>query len=179
MAKQAKTAEVGELPTAGYITETLTYLPGPMDPPTVVRNGHTFHANVPKEVTGHPEGTKHERINMEIIDSCRNNKFYAVGEYSGPSRRKEAASVPETSDQYRAYMVEWMKNPSIQHADQLIARFVRDRELQLACEVGSDDYSYLSTLFMPKLHDMARADELTEGQIASLWISHGVNQLPW
>jgi hypothetical protein len=68
---------------------------------------------------------------------------------------------------------------TIEHADELIARFAKDRELQLACEVGSDDFAYLGTLFMPRLYDLAKADDLTAQQVSSLWISHGFNVLPW
>jgi len=76
-------------------------------------------------------------------------------------------------------MIDWIKDPAIEHTDQLIARFACDRELQAICEVGADDYAYLATLFMPRLHDLAKGDELTEGQVASIWINHGINQLPW
>jgi len=75
--------------------------------------------------------------------------------------------------------VAWLKDPNLDHAEKLIARYAKDRDLREVCEVGADDYSWLATLFMPKLHDLAKGDELTEGQVASLWINHGFNQLDW
>jgi hypothetical protein len=160
------------------VTETITYIPGPMDPPVVKWAGYTFQANVPKELTGNAEGTAREKLNMHMIENARGNNFYKVG--SGNSRpRREVSALPTTAEEYRAYMVDWLKDPHIEHAEQLIARFARDHDLQVASEVGADDYAYLATLFMPKLSDLAKADELTEGQVASIWINHGINQLPW
>jgi hypothetical protein len=50
--------------------------------------------------------------------------------------------MPKTAEEYRAYMANGCRIPgSIQHADLLIARFARDRDLQAACEVGADDYA--------------------------------------
>jgi hypothetical protein len=159
------------------VTETITYVPGPMDPVHTKWCGHTFQANVPKEITGHAEGTERERLNMHLIERARENKHFTVG--SGRPARRERNALPKTADEYKAYMIEWVKDPSIDHAAGLIARFTRDRDLQAACEVGSDDFAYLGTLFMPKLHELARADELTEGQVAQLWVNAGFNQLPW
>jgi hypothetical protein len=132
---------------------------------------------VPKEVMGHAAGNRREQLHAHLIERARDNKHFRVG--TGPRVRRDLVAVPRTAEEYRGYFVEWLKDPAIQHADQLIARFAKDRELQLSCEVGSDDYSYLSTLFMPKLHDLARSDELTEQQVASLWLNHGIMQLPW
>jgi hypothetical protein len=174
MAKQPQTIKNDE-PDSGAVTEEITYLPGQMDNPTVTWCGHTFRANVPKTITGHSDGTNAERLNFHLIESAKNNKHFAVG---GKTKRRQASAEPTTAEEYRGYFIAWM-NQSFDHADQMIERFARDRELQAACEVGSDDYSYLGTLFMPKLHDLARADELTEGQVAQLWINHGVNQMPW
>lgn len=180
MAKAAvRTTDSAELPITGPVTTTLTYLPVDGDPVTNKWCGITFRANVPVELTGHHDGSEREQLNMWMIENAKGSSSYAVGNNSGPSRRSAAFSKPTTADQYRAYMIAWLQDSSIQHADQLIARFARDREVQASCEVGSDDYAYLATLFMPKLHDMAKADELTEGQVAQLWVNHGINQLPW
>lgn len=162
--------------TSEAVTETITYVPGPMDPPLVKWGGHTFHANIPKEITGHAEGSAREKLNLNMIESARGNKYYRVG---NARATRDVAALPNTSNEYRAYMVDWLKDPSLDHAEKLIARFVRDRDLQLSCEVGADDYAYLATLFMPRLHELSHADELNEGQVASLWVNHGVNQLPW
>lgn len=175
----ARTAQrVSEEPSeTGPVTETITYLPGQMDPPVIKWGGHTFHANTPKEITGNAKGSERDRINLQVIERARENKHFKVG--SGSKARRPEKALPTTAEEYRAYAVDWIKDPAIEHADELIGRFARDRELQLACEVGADDFSYLATLFMPRLHELSRADELSEPQVASLWINHGINQLPW
>lgn len=161
---------------SGPVTESITYLPGEGDPVTTTWCGHTFRANVPKDITGNPDGTDREQLNYHLIERARDNPSFKVGD-ARPKRK--GGETPKTADEYRAYMAAWLQDISIQHADQLIARFARDRELQAACDVGSSDFAIIATLFMPKLHDMAKADELTEGQVAQLWINHGINQLPW
>lgn len=177
MARAAAKREVEDnAETSGPVTENITYLPGEGDPSTVTWCGHTFRANVPKEVTGNADGTDREQLNYQLIERARDNPSFKVGD-ARPRRR--AIEIPKTADEYRAYLAAWLQDTSMQHADQLIARFARDRELQAACEVGTDDFSFIATLFMPKLHDMAKADELTEGQVAQLWVNHGINQLPW
>jgi hypothetical protein len=176
MARQSKIVDEAETPVE-QVTETVTYTPGPMDPSTVKWAGHTFQANVPKDITGHADGTEREKLNHHLIERARENKHFTVGSARRP--RRDADALPKTSEEYKAYMVGWLKDPEIASTDQLIARFARDHDLQVACEVGHDDFSYLSTLFMPRLHELARADELSDPQVASIWISHGVNQLPW
>lgn len=164
------------------VTETITYTPGPMDPVTVKWGGHVFQANVPKEITGHAEGTSREQLNHSLIESARTNRHFMVG---GERKKRDAIAEPQTPEEYRAYCIAWLKeigrdgNPVIQTTEQLISRFARDRDLQKACEVGHDDYTYIATLFMPKLHELQRAEELSDPQVATIWVNHGVNQLPW
>lgn len=178
MARVAKMmTEGGDEPEMKSLTESVTYIPGSGDPNSVTWCGHTFRANIAKDITGHPGGSERERLNHQLIERARDNKHFKVGQGRAP--RRDVLAQPETAEEYRAYMVGWLQDPAIQHADQLIERFAQDRDLQASCEVGSDDFSYLSTLFMPKLHEFAKGDELTEGQVASLWINHGINQLPW
>jgi hypothetical protein len=177
MAKEARALRDQAEAPDGPVSEVVTYTPGPMDPTSVKWCGHTFQANVPKDIVGHAEGTDREKLNFQLIQSARDNRHFRVGTGKGP--RRDAFTLPKTAEEYRGYMVGWLKDPELEHADQLIARFARDRDLQAACEVGADDYAYLSSLFMPKLHDLARGDELNEPQVAALWISHGINQLPW
>lgn len=163
-------------PKTKPVTESITYIPGQGDPASIKWCGHTFHANVPKEITGHPEGTQSEQLSHHLIERARDNKHFKVGN----NRPKRDAMVqPKTAEEYRAYMVGWLQDPAIQTTNQLIARFAKDRELQAACEVGADDYSYLATLFTPKLYELAKADELTDQQVATIWIQNGINQLPW
>lgn len=158
------------------VTEMITYMPDPTDAPTTTWCGHTFHANVPKEIRGHVDGTSLERANMRLIEAARTNRFFRVGD---AKVEKSASALPTTAEQYRAYMVGWLSDTGIQHVDELIARFARDRELQAACEVGTDDYAYLGTLFMPRLHHLAKMDEMNDLAVASAWARAGFNVLPW
>jgi hypothetical protein len=166
MAKTPKTAETEDPPTSQMVTDTITYLPGPMDPPVTKWRGHTVHANIPKTVTTH----------AEHFDNARGNKFFQVG--NEPVRR-DRMKEPKTPEQYRAYLVDWLKNSGIQHARDLIARFAQDRKLQEACEVGASDYDLIATLFMPRLHELTKSDELSPEQVSAIWIDHGYNVLPW
>lgn len=179
MARQPRPIETTDDELAKLVTETITYVPGPMDPSVVKWGGMTFQANVPKEVTGHAEGTTAQQLAHQVIERARENKHFRVGEGASSRPRREAVTLPKTSEEYRAYVVGWLKDPAIEHASDLIARFARDRELQAACEVGHDDFAYIATLFMPRLHELAKADELSEAQVSSLWINHGFNVLPW
>lgn len=175
MARARNTFEDTE-PPVEPITEDITYTPGPMDPVMVKWCGHTFQANVAKTITGHAEGTPSQKLNHQMIESARDNRHFQVG---ATKKKRDASALPTTADGYKGYMIDWIKDPTIQHADELVARFARDRQLQAACEVGSDDFSYLATLFMPRLHELAHGDELTDLQVSSLWASHGINVLPW
>jgi hypothetical protein len=161
---------------ADPVTETLTYVPGPNDPVQVVWGGHTFKANVPKEITGHATGTEREKLNATIIDSARRNRHFVVG--SGRPKR-DPARDPTTPEEYRGYFAEWLKQPGFDHAEDLIARFAKDRDLQTACGVGTDDYDFMRDLFMPKLHELSKVDEMNDNQLASVWMRHGYMTTPW
>lgn len=180
MARAQKVAEETELPI-DPVTETVTYVPGPMDPSQVAWAGHTFHANVAKEIRGHAAGTEREKLNASLIESARVNPRFTVG---GAKPKRNAAKEPTTPEEYRAYFVEWMNQP-FQNAepgkcaDGLIARLAKDRDLQVACGVGTDDFEFMGTLFMPKVHELAKMDELTEAQLGAVWMRHGYNTLPW
>lgn len=158
------------------VMEMITYVPGQGDPAHTTWCGHTFHANVPKEIKGHAGGTEREKLNAHLIERARANPSFKVGN-AKPAR--DAAKQPTTAEEYRVYFVEWMKTPSLQHAEDLVARLAKDRELQHLCGVGTDDFDFMRDLFMPKLHDLAKADELTPGQLADVWLRHGFNQLLW
>jgi hypothetical protein len=163
-------------PAAGAVTETITYIPGDGDPPIVKWAGHTFHANVPKEIVGHPEGTDRDRLNHAIIERARDNPAFKV---SGAPRARIKRDTPKTPEQYRAYLADWLKDPAIEHVRDLIGHFAKDKDLQLACEVGASDYDLIATLFMPRLHELTKFDELSAEQVAAIWIDHGYNVLPW
>lgn len=169
-------------PVAEPVTETVTYVPGEGDPAYTKWAGQTFQANVPKELIGHADGTPQQKLNLHIIDSVKNgNKSFTLG---GQKPKGKSTAAPKTADEYKSYFVDWLSKVNtpdshIRSADALIARFAQDHQLQDACEVGADDFAYLGGLFMPRLHELAKGDELTEQQVAGLWLQHGVNQLPW
>lgn len=163
---------------AEVVNETITYIPGNGDPAAVKWGGHTFHANVPKEIKGNADGSEREQLNAQLIESARTNPVFRLGSEKGP-RKILRGGTPKTADEYKRYFVGWLADTRIESASDLIARFAKDRELQAACEVGTDDYAYIRDLFMPRLSDLAKADELGNEQVASLWLNHGYNQLPW
>lgn len=173
-----------ETVSKGPFTETITYTPGHGDPVVTQWGGHTFHANKPKEVTCHPEGTARERLNAELVELARSNPHFTVGT-GGPARKAKASKMIETPEQYRSHLAEWMKEvgpdgqPVIKSAAQLIERFAKERDMRTMAEVGASDYDLIGTLLMPKLSDLAKADELTAEQVASIWRQHGFNELPW
>lgn len=164
--------------TESSVTEVITYIPGHLDPPSIIWGGHTFHANVPKELTGSAEGSKREQLNFELIERARENKHFAVGK-DGKRPRQRQSATPETADQYRAHFAEWLKDPAIDHVKALIKRFADERDLRLLCEVGASDYDLIGSLLMPRLGDLAKADELSADQVAAMWRDHGFNELPW
>lgn len=181
MARAARQQAIEETePAPEPVTETLTYIPGPSDPVQVTWGGHTFKANVPKEVRGWAAGTEREKLNAIVIESARGNRHFIVG---NAKPKRDPVKDPETPEEYRGYFTEWLKSPAFSapdtHAEDLISRFAKDRELQAACGVGSDDYEFMQALFVPKLHELAKSDELTEPQVASLWMRFGYNVTPW
>lgn len=159
------------------VKESVTYIPGEGDPATVKWCGHTFRANVPVPIEGHPEGSERQRLNHHLIESARNNPSFRLSSEKGPRKSKNA--LPKNEDEYKAHVVRWMQDPSIDSAQALIERFAKDRQLQIDCEVGSEAFAWIRDLFMPKLSDLAKADELSNEQVAAIWVQHGVNQLPW
>lgn len=174
MGRAARVVEETE-PPVEPVNETITYVPGPMDPSQVVWAGHTFHANVGKDIRGHAAGTEREKLNASLIESARTNPRFTVG---NAKPKRDAAREPATPEEYRSYFAEWLKKP-FDHAEELIARFAVDRDLQVICGVGADDYDFMGALLMPKLHELAKGDELTETQLSGGWIRYGYNQLPW
>lgn len=158
------------------VVEQVTYLPGSQDPSFTKWGGHTFQANVSKEIKGDPDGTASEKLNHHIIEAARNNPHFQVG---NTRPRRERTSMPKDSREYRAYLANWLKEEHFEEPEELIARFARDRDLQAKCDVGADDFGFIGELFMPRLHELARAHDMTEAQVAGLWLNHGYNQLPW
>jgi hypothetical protein len=155
--------------------ETITYVPGHLDPPQIKWCGQTFHANVPKEILGDSAGSQQERLNHGLIEAARGNRHFTVG---GAKKKRDAGSLPTNDEEYRAYVVKWLQDP-FEHVEDMIARLARDRDLWQMCEVGSNDFEYISTLFMPKLYELARGDDMNELQVSAVWARHGFNVLPW
>lgn len=150
--------------------EQITYLPGEGDPLFVKWHGLVFHANVPKSVT-----------KADLIEQAKANKFFKVGSFD-TTKDSTAAVVstvadPKTAAQYRAHFVDWFKK--ITSINDMVATWAKEQPMREACEVGADDYSYIGTLFYPKMHDLAKAAGLNQQQLAELWARVGVQQLPF
>lgn len=158
------------------VVEQVTYVPGRDDPSYTKWCGHTFQANVAKEIKGDPEGTTQEKLNAQLIESARNNPHFAVG---GKQARRSGAKTPKDAKGYLAYFVDWLRDETFEHPEELIARFARDRDLQAQCEVGADDFARIGELFMPRLADLTKANDISEAQLAAMWVNAGYNQLPW
>jgi hypothetical protein len=79
--------------------------------------------------------------------------------------------------EYRGYVANWLN--SVRTTEALILKWSSDRDLRERCDVGSDDFEYLGTLIEPKAASLARQDGLSDQQVASLWVKHGIFELPW
>ena len=143
--------------------EHITYLPGEGDPHTIKWRGVEFRANTPVWSD-----------NSDMIEAARTNRFFRVGDASHERRHDEA---PQDAMEYRRHVLNWMK--SVTTVDQLVTNWSADRSLRDKCEVADDDIRYLGTLIEPKLRDMRAAEGLSETAMASIWIKHGVLELPW
>lgn len=181
MARDSASRSKETLPMLEAVTDTITYVPGDGDPVSVKWGGHIFHANVPKEITGHPDGTQAQQLNHELLTAARSNPHFRRGSEKG---ERKAAREPRTPAEYRAHFVNWLRDAKADgdegtNVDGLIARFCCDKPLQEACGCGSDDFMFMGELFMPKLHEFAKADGLNDQQVSAAWVNHGVNQLPW
>lgn len=144
--------------------EIVVYRPGEGDPSSCKWRGVTFKANVPVRIKS-----------ADHIDAARGNKFFHVGsgdmEDDGPRRQ------PKNAMEYRAHVVDWMKNT--RSIDDLAAAWSADRVLREKCEVGEDDVSFLGTLVEPKLRQLRLEAGLSEMDVARIWVKHGVLDLPW
>jgi len=47
------------------------------------------------------------------------------------------------------------------------------------CEVGRDDIDWLGRLFEPKLHHMRIEEQLSELDVAGVFVKHGILEIPW
>lgn len=135
-------------PESEAVSETVTYLPGPEDPPQVKWAGYIFRANTPRTVT-----------NAELIEKARGNKHFKVGAFD-PSRdgveAMEQSPGPKTSDQYRAHAVAWLKK--MESVDELDRKWASEEVLRIDCEVGADDIDFLRDLFNPKRAELRKRE---------------------
>ena len=161
--------------------EDVTYMPGDGDPASTKWRGIVFHANVPKPIS--------KRV---LLEAARGNKFFKVGKFD-PSR--DGAPLPDfngdpkTADEYRRHAVGWINklgvhpepdtHPRPEDLDEMIKTWIAETRMREMCEVGSDDYSYIGTLFLPKMYELARVAELNNDQLVKRWASYGITQLPF
>lgn len=144
--------------------EIVTYHPGEGDSPSCRWRGVTFKANIPVRIKS-----------AEHVEAARGNKFFHVG--SGEMADDGPRKQPKTAMEYRAHVVDWLKN--IRTIDDLAAAWSADRMLREKCEVGEDDVSFLGTLVEPKLRQIRQEAGLSEMDVAGIWVRHGVLDLPW
>lgn len=161
-------------------TVAITYLAGEHDPVSIKWRRRTFHANVPVPIS-----------DPDLIEAARGNKHFKVGEFDADKDRAPApdfTGTPKTADEYRAHVVGWVKklqvanrdgNPNVAGIDDMITRWQSEQELRALCDVGSDDYAWIGTLFLPKMHELAKVAGLNDQQLADKWREKGVLQLPF
>jgi hypothetical protein len=141
----------------------ITYIAGQGDPASVKWRGIEFPANAAVSV-----------VDEELVNLARGNPFFRVGDEPAA---QNANAVPTTHMEYRGYVANWLN--SVRTTEALILKWSSDRDLRERCDVGSDDFEYLGTLIEPKAASLARQDGLSDQQVASLWVKHGIFELPW
>lgn len=150
-------------PTEEFEGEDLTYVPGSDDPPTCKWRGREFRANVPMRIK-----------DKSLIEAARVNRFFRVG---GAGPEPGDNDPPKTAVQYRAHVVAWMK--AVNTVDDLVVKWSEDRDMRRVCEVGHDDIDWLGRLFEPKLHHMRIEEQLSELDVAGVFVKHGILEIPW
>jgi len=99
MARMPKPMTEGDEPEMKSLTESVTYIPGLGDPNSVTWCGHTFRANIAKEITGHPGGSERERLNHQLMSARATTNISVSAKDArqgailtgGPRRRKNTA----------------------------------------------------------------------------------------
>ena len=56
--------------------------------------------------------------------------------------------------------------------DDLVTKWSEDRDMRRVCEVGRDDIDWLGRLFEPKLHHMRIEEQLSELDVAGIFVKH-------
>lgn len=164
------------------MSEQVTYVPGEEGPTSVKWAGHVFHANVPKtvEYIEYADEDAKPHPNKALVEKARGNRFFRVGAFDPNSEHplpEGFTGEPKTSDQYRAHVVGWLKKTA--DINDMVQRWVSEANLREMCEFGSDDYIWLGSLFLPKMHDLAKQAGMNDNQLSALWQQHGVMQLPF
>lgn len=158
------------------VAEQVTYLAGDGDPPSTKWHGIVFRANVPKMVT-----------KPLLIEQARGNRFFKVGKFDADKDQAPLpgfAGDPKTSAEYRSHIIGWVnklggQHPQPEDIEEMIKTFVAEARMREMCEVGSDDYSFIGSIFLPKMHELARAAGLNDDQLAKAWARYGLFQLPF
>jgi hypothetical protein len=153
-----------EASVGAAVSETITYVPGEGDPATVKWGNIVFEANKPQTISGHTgdplkkECTKQERLNADIIERARKNKFFRVGTFDPrkDSVKVEPTEGPQNSAQYRLHAAEWLKKAN--SVEELDGKWIGEETLRKECEVGGDDIDYLMSLFTPKRAELRKRE---------------------
>lgn len=75
-------------------------------------------------------------------------------EHEGKPEFIPGKHVPESSQEYRAHLVHWLK--ACNEAGTLANRWSKEERLRIACGVGTDDYDYLASLINPRYADLRK-----------------------
>jgi hypothetical protein len=145
------------------VSETITYVPAEGDPAIVKWSNIVFEANKPQQVNGHTgdplkkECTKQERLNADVIERARKNRFFRVGPFNPHDAVKvEKPEGPQNAAQYRLHASEWLKHVS--SVEELNNKWIAEEPLRKQCEVGGDDIDYLMSLFTPKHAELRKRE---------------------
>jgi hypothetical protein len=153
-----------EVQLGAAVSETITYVPGEGDPATVKWGGIVFEANKPQTINGHTgdplkkECTRQERLNADVIERARKNKFFRIGAFDPrkDSVKVEPTEGPQNSAQYRQHAVTWFAN--VKSVEELDSKWIGEEPLRKECEVGGDDIDYLMSVFTPKRAELRKRE---------------------
>jgi len=184
MAKLARSDDQIQQPEPGvpFDQESITYVPSDGDPNSTKMHGITFHANVPKQLSGdHPLVAKLKEFP---------NRFFHVGTFDIGKHSSEAkkGDNPDPTDgpSYRAHVLRWfmaLDGNSASSFENFVARWASEEPVRKIAEgadanaLGTDDYLWLGDVIRPRLADMQKAAGLNDEAAAQVWMQHGVLQL--
>lgn len=125
------------------------------DPAVTVWNRHRFMANVPTEIRDIRNGLSAQ----EMIERAKGNKSFQI---EGVEKVVKAVAVPNTSEQYRAYAANWIRDAK--SSTQLVSRWDSEKELREDCGCGTDDNEFCAGLFNPRKAALEKAEKLAAAQ---------------